>query len=373
MKTFVMALFVILLTSIPVKAFYVGEVKVKDVEINVEGDCKSLEVSGTYVLENDGREEVEITMVNLPKGSEISIDGRLVEWPVKLAPGEEAVINYRTYAIPERVGKLCSFHLNYNLMIDNDYVATPTNVEFYVRLPKASSILFYSYGKVEKNSIIWVEKTPPIFDYHIRWTETGISVNVQKAVDEESYNVGDIMNVSVYVRNVGNVKVRGKLKDKYVAEFFTPISPGFKLVGGKSTKIDMYIWEREVELDPKEEVSYEFKIKINKLIGNEVILLPATFETDSLVFSSGKVEVRVTKCGDGICGAGENYLTCPQDCPSGGEDNYCDGVRDGICDPDCMENEDVDCAKGRGKFVLILILIVVVVLLFVLYKRTRIS
>ncbi|RLE30841.1 hypothetical protein DRJ54_01825 [Candidatus Acetothermia bacterium] len=54
-----------------------------------------------------------------------------------------------------------------------------------------------------------------------------------------------------------------------------------------------------------------------------------------------------TVCGDGVCGLPENYNTCPQDCPSGSWDNYCDGASDGICDPDCKYQEtpqkDPDC------------------------------
>ncbi len=60
----------------------------------------------------------------------------------------------------------------------------------------------------------------------------------------------------------------------------------------------------------------------------------------------------ISQCGDGECGtcldpddpyACENYSNCPGDCPSGGEDNYCDGQEDGVCDPDCGEREDTDC------------------------------
>ena len=51
-------------------------------------------------------------------------------------------------------------------------------------------------------------------------------------------------------------------------------------------------------------------------------------------------------CGDGICSAGENYDKCPNDCPSGGEDNYCDRMDDGICDPDCGPEDDPDCGEG---------------------------
>ena len=48
------------------------------------------------------------------------------------------------------------------------------------------------------------------------------------------------------------------------------------------------------------------------------------------------------KCGDGKCTIGENYNNCPEDCPSGSYDMYCDKVEDGICDPDCIEREMID-------------------------------
>lgn len=50
-------------------------------------------------------------------------------------------------------------------------------------------------------------------------------------------------------------------------------------------------------------------------------------------------------CGDGSCGLLENFSTCPEDCPSGGIDEYCDGAGDGQCDEDCLElgEYDPDC------------------------------
>jgi len=50
-------------------------------------------------------------------------------------------------------------------------------------------------------------------------------------------------------------------------------------------------------------------------------------------------------CGDGICAANENFLTCPNDCRSGVKDSYCDKADDGVCDPDCTATTDSDCAK----------------------------
>lgn len=55
---------------------------------------------------------------------------------------------------------------------------------------------------------------------------------------------------------------------------------------------------------------------------------------------------------NGVCdfSSGENYLSCLIDCPSGGVDDYCDEIFDGICDPDCgaqgRADKDTDCTCG---------------------------
>ncbi len=40
----------------------------------------------------------------------------------------------------------------------------------------------------------------------------------------------------------------------------------------------------------------------------------------------------------------ETSLTCPNDCDTGSDDNYCDLAKDGICDLDC-EGHDMDCGS----------------------------
>lgn len=55
------------------------------------------------------------------------------------------------------------------------------------------------------------------------------------------------------------------------------------------------------------------------------------------------LDVETSVCGDGECVLGENHKTCPKDCPSGFSDMYCDGVKDGLCDPDCAPAKDSDC------------------------------
>jgi len=39
----------------------------------------------------------------------------------------------------------------------------------------------------------------------------------------------------------------------------------------------------------------------------------------------------------------ENNQNCPQDCLPSQEDEYCDGLEDGVCDPDCTSQADPDC------------------------------
>jgi len=48
-------------------------------------------------------------------------------------------------------------------------------------------------------------------------------------------------------------------------------------------------------------------------------------------------------CNNEICEPQESFETCSQDCHSGGQDDYCDEIRDGICDLDCTGTFDADC------------------------------
>lgn len=51
----------------------------------------------------------------------------------------------------------------------------------------------------------------------------------------------------------------------------------------------------------------------------------------------------IERCNrNNICDPGENYFNCPKDC-SGSLDGYCDKLKDGICDPDCSRENDIDC------------------------------
>lgn len=93
------------------------------------------------------------------------------------------------------------------------------------------------------------------------------------------------------------------------------------------------------------------KIVVYSPEGNEV------FSIDTVKFAD--------LCGDNVCEAGENRLTCAEDCRSGVKDGVCDGVADGTCDADCSEKTDNDCSRG-SQGVLIYSLIAAVLGLVVL-------
>ena len=76
------------------------------------------------------------------------------------------------------------------------------------------------------------------------------------------------------------------------------------------------------------------------------------------------------RCGDKICQyPEENYTNCPQDCPSGGKDGYCDKAKDGRCDPDCAAGEDADCAGPSNIGLIITALFVLALILIIAYKK----
>lgn len=85
-----------------------------------------------------------------------------------------------------------------------------------------------------------------------------------------------------------------------------------------------------------------------------------------------KAEKEIPGCGNDVCNSPkENFGNCPQDCFSGSKDGYCDKVRDGICDPDCRLEEDLDCKKKLPSLLYIAIPLVMILLGFLIYKGIK--
>ena len=107
--------------------------------------------------------------------------------------------------------------------------------------------------------------------------------------------------------------------------------------GNEVNAWDFYMGKVAQEYTYCSKMGYEIK---TDEYGVYCILLNGT-EIDEKILMDLNLEE--TTCGDGTCGIPENYETCPQDCPSGSFDEYCDGIEDDICDPDCTPESDIDC------------------------------
>ncbi|MFH1132942.1 MAG: hypothetical protein V1735_00460 [Nanoarchaeota archaeon] len=65
---------------------------------------------------------------------------------------------------------------------------------------------------------------------------------------------------------------------------------------------------------------------------------------DHVVFSEDLMHLCVR---NGVCGEGENYLSCVEDCRPWASDGVCNSDEDGNCDADCMAGIDPDCQTGQ--------------------------
>ncbi len=70
------------------------------------------------------------------------------------------------------------------------------------------------------------------------------------------------------------------------------------------------------------------------------------YHQNERIFSASVKELLCNN--DGICNNYETVLTCPNDCPSGSKDGWCDKKSDSICDPDCIIGAgDPDCEETK--------------------------
>lgn len=87
------------------------------------------------------------------------------------------------------------------------------------------------------------------------------------------------------------------------------------------------------------------------------------------------------KCGNNKCevGLGENFKSCSKDCPSGSKDGYCDEIREGKCDPDCIEQglaeKDNDCKikKKIPLWIYVFIGLFILIILFVIFMSVKVK
>jgi hypothetical protein len=81
------------------------------------------------------------------------------------------------------------------------------------------------------------------------------------------------------------------------------------------------------------------------------VLLPTFPDMHTFRVYKGEEEiysVELDLCnGDGVCGSFESAISCPGDCDPAIADDFCIKEENGICDPDCNEGVDPDCAEDE--------------------------
>ena len=109
---------------------------------------------------------------------------------------------------------------------------------------------------------------------------------------------------------------------------------------GQGTQSSQLVQENRIILNLETGVDYVFILEGIDFSQNYILEINGEQRVVSFCNNDGSCE----PCFEGFCENIENFLTCPNDCPSGSRDNYCDLQRDGICDPDCP-NYDFDCEE----------------------------
>lgn len=175
-------------------------------------------------------------------------------------------------------------------------------------------------------------KTPPAL------TDVGVERTVPQTV-----SAGDVFDVAI--------KVTNNYKDPLKVLVVDPQRAGVAYIGGPSpytVEYESYVFQIfrwEDTLAPGESKTYSYKIRAGS---PGTITFPPASVNDNFgnVFETRPAFTEVQCRPDGVCGEGENNVFCPEDCKSGAGDDSCDGVADGVVDPDCVRGADPDDAAS---------------------------
>jgi hypothetical protein len=107
----------------------------------------------------------------------------------------------------------------------------------------------------------------------------------------------------------------------------------------------IWTYEWSISLGPMENTSVSYWIAPKS--AGKYVFSPSKATVNGQAFRLKSAVIEVGCMIDAVCGAGENYANCPQDCASGSNDGVCDCVSDGKCDPDCTVEGDSDCISAN--------------------------
>ena len=205
-------------------------------------------------------------------------------------------------------------------------------------------------------SDIYVYRTAPTEIRYDSILQVNITV-VNNGISEEQITVMEL---------IGNVEVIEP----------HPIYPEPDKSGRLAIHPPYFEWQFTLPSNSSKTVVY----KVKPLNPGYIILSPTKVYVGDKIIYTESLTIKVICNRNKLCevSLGENDLTCPEDCPSGSEDNTCSIVKDGRCDPDCLPNYDPDCSEKpeRNKFwiystlgIIIITLIFLVVIILTKAKK----
>jgi hypothetical protein len=150
---------------------------------------------------------------------------------------------------------------------------------------------------------------------------------------------GEELQIILRLRNKGSETVKATVYEDLRPGFAYPEDRVVYVQHYEGLEVPYYRWDVTLSAGETEDLSYTVRVEHVGVISFTTALMQDEYGN---LYESAAGSI-VAECDpDGICGPGENYLFCPQDCPSGGSDGVCDGVKDNATDPDCAAGFDPD-------------------------------
>jgi len=342
----------LLLIAVNVNAglYYTGDVVLKEenvtIEVKYENQKAILNASAEYLLKNTG-EKVSINYGYYAFGQSLE-GGKII-----LDEYEEKLLSMKTSKILE--GSPYSLSIDFNLLLNGKYIGNKAeNGEFIVSFQSKPTITGMNTEPTTMSDfeVRWIKTDyVPVTDIRLSWINKEIGIVLKKEISPRKIKKGDTVIVRATIKNEDDVSYDCSMTDSYMADLFTPIdeSEFEKAVPTSPIEPTFWIFRREFRLNPGEEKIFEYRLKLLESRGiTEMNLKGFSFSIPDENFfkESNRAFIEIIVCNNnGVCETDryENYLNCPEDCPSGSADGYCDKIKDGICDPDCAKGFDIDC------------------------------
>lgn len=180
-------------------------------------------------------------------------------------------------------------------------------------------------------------------------------ISIEKTLSKKVITENDTITVKITLTNNLNKEIKGELID-WCPGFARAEGYARKERHGGGTK-PMPRWDITLKPSERREITYHINFGSipTTLNDKNYTIQGARFQSDGDEYYSKSEDISVYITGlpvpergcnyNFVCEPerGEHFGNCPQDCSSSGKDNYCNPVKNVVCDPDCGPGEDPDC------------------------------